>query len=472
MNKAYYIASTCLFIICCLCISFEESDNNICIDTAKLPKAIADTSYHYPEREYSKTVVCEDVEKPLSEYLKYENCSYVIKSHFAFSQKIIVPNNSALLFDGGSVQGNLELYNTELCGMIHLQGSILSGSIYNSVMESSWICYGNGIDDDSKNIQSAINISDSIHFHRGSYRLNDTHTPALISDNKYHKSIDSYIGIYRSNIHIKGDKGVYFLPDLPKTCICIYSEPNNIWNQIKNIEIDRINIVVNNSDNIFYEFFHSIKVIGVQNCIIKNCCFYDFWGDGICLSHYGDDITTGERTRNINVKICNNKIYGGATHNNRNGISIISGENILIAGNEIRGTSRSDMPGAIDIEANNSVYTVKSIIIRNNIISDCYGLTGGICIIANTAGGSAYDISIIENNIINCPNGIGFGIYANNTVSDIKIIGNHFDNNTNPYLFDGTGTTSNWLFQNNRCDRISMRKYGGKIRINNLKYTE
>lgn len=59
---------------------------------------------------------------------------------------------------------------------------------------------------------------------------------------------------------------------------------------------------------------HTIKLIGVNGMIIKDCRFDDFWGDAICLSHYGDNPKTGERSRNQNIKLLSNSIIGSAYH--------------------------------------------------------------------------------------------------------------------------------------------------------------
>lgn len=416
-----------------------------------------------------KHIRCNNKSDDLRTIMKKSDCTYIIEKDYAFDDTLVIPSKCELLFEGGSLKGPIKLDDTYLSGNINLIGAYLYGQISNNVFCTNWICYRDGMHDDAQNINSALRVCDSLYLNSGDYLLTQPHLIKSSIPQDLVKSVDSYIGIFRPGVSITADNDAVLIADMPRTIICIYSEPGNIPEQIKKISVNGVRIKCNNNSKEFKEFCHSVKLVGVTDCMISNCTFDDFWGDAICLSHYEDSPSTGERTRNINIRISNNIIKGGRHHNNRNGISIISGQNVRVDSNTIHSTSRKDMPGAIDIEANNTAYTIDNIEITGNTISECYGLTGGICLIANAAGGPAHNIRIINNKISSCPNGVGFGIYANGTVDNVFIAGNIVEADTEPYLFDGNGETENWYFSNNVFKKKTKRVIGGKLTITNLK---
>jgi hypothetical protein len=212
---------------------------------------------------------------------------------------------------------------------------------------------------------------------------------------------------------------------------------------------------------------HTIKLIGVNGITINNCTFNDFWGDAICLSHYGDTPETGERTRNQNIKILNNTIIGGDHHNNRNGISVINGKNVLIKGNVIKNTSRKDMPGGIDVEPNNCAYTIENIRIENNVFEEIRGSGGAISVVTFN-NGPAHNISIVNNRIFNSNNGILLYVKTKGTTDGFLVKGNYVDRNTNPYRFTGSGASKDWTISGNTFDCPCKQNIPGQITVNNL----
>jgi hypothetical protein len=289
-------------------------------------------------------------------------------------------------------------------------------------------------------------------FNKGTYLLSSYHIPVEALSVSYHKSVKSHIGIYKDNISLTGEDGASLLIKEPSALICVYSLPNDIEHSVKNICITGLTFRNENDGKEFHEFLHSIKLIGVNGLSVTNCKFFDFWGDAISLSHYGDTPDTGERTRNSHVFIKDNYIDGGS-HNNRNGVSICSGKNVIVKENVFIETSRFNMPGSIDVEANNSAYTVEDIVIRDNIIQGCHGGLGSIGVVSNAKEAPARRI-LIQGNVINdTSRGISLLIESQNSSENIKILDNEFTNCKNPLILRGNGKSRDWTIKRNSSIR-------------------
>lgn len=404
----------------------------------------------------------------INNQLKFEQCKYFISFSHIFSDTLFMPKNCELVFNGGSLSGPIVLNNTLLSGSVDLKGSSIRGSVRNELFDASWICNMDGKTDDARHINEIIEVCGKVLFPKGCYRLISSYTVPDKIDKKLHRSIQSHIGVSRSDVSLIGEEGTEFLTEEPIGTICFFSRPKMIEHSIRNILIEGITFTVKNDGVAFHEFMHTIKLIGVNNFTVTNCTFNDFWGDAICLSHYGDDKSTGERTRNQNVKITNNSIRGGDSHNNRNGISVISGKNVLIKDNIIRNTTRKDMPGGIDIEPNNSAYTIENIRIENNTFANIEGTVGAIGLVLLKDNAPAKKI-VINNNVINhCSCGITIVIRTNDTSKGLEITNNVVDIHTRPYKFVGSGSSRDWIIKNNSFKRMKIQKIPGNIKVSGM----
>lgn len=412
----------------------------------------------------SKTVY-DSVDNDLENLIQCGGTRYVIQYRHVFVDTLTIPLGCELFFDGGSLSGPIIFSETKLSGNVDLKGSSLFGRIRNKVFEADWICAMDGMTDDAQNVNDMIRICDNVHFPKGQYKLKSKFNPEGKVDKSFHPSIMSHIGIYRSNVKLIGDNGAEFVTDEPLGTINVFSKPNQIENSIRNIEISGLTFTVHNDGKEFHEFMHTIKLMGVNGMTIENCKFNDFWGDAICLSHYGDNPQTGERTRNQNVRIMNNKIIGGEKHSNRNGISVISGKNVIIGGNTIKNTSRKDMPGGIDVEPNNSAYTIENIMIEKNVLENIQSNAIQIYI---PKGGPAHNVTIKSNTIKSCRSGLCIGIVSDNTTDGIRIIGNRIDTKTLPYNFVGSAHSADWVISNNVFLHPSLQEIPGDIKVENL----
>lgn len=400
----------------------------------------------------------------LVELFTLKNAKYEIRYHHSFTDTLKVPTGCVIDFQGGSLVGPIIFSDTKLKGDINLRGASISGNIKNKRINACWVCYGDGKHDDAKAINEIVEIGREIFFPKGRYLLTSRFTPPKGLPGGIH----AHIGVCKSNVSFVGEKGTVFVTDDPMGTICIFSYPHQIGNSTSNISISSISFEVHNVGKNFYEFMHTIRVVGVNGLRIEGCTFNDFWGDAICLSSYNDIPQTGERTRNQNVKIVNNFIVGGSHHSNRNGISVVNGKNVLITGNIIRNTSRKNMPGGIDVEPNNSAYTIENIRIEQNNLDGIWGSNGAISVVS-FKDGPVHNITITDNKITNSTCGLYFYLKTEGTTSGYTIKGNYTDEKTVPYRFVGSGSSMNWCVTGNHFKRRCSLPIPGDIKVENLK---
>lgn len=383
--------------------------------------------------------------------------TYVLRYTHKFGDTLYIPRGSELKFMGGRLMGPVVLSDTKLSGRVNLKGSHIRGRVTNSMFDASWLCAMDGISDDAPYINEMIVVCGNVFFPRGTYRLESAY-----------KRENFHIGICQDNVTLSGEEGTVFLTKERLGMVCVYTRPNNIANSVRNVTLKGITFRTVNDGSIFLEWTHAIQTKGVNGFTIENCKIEDFWGDGICLNHYGDNPETGERSRNQNVRIVGNTIVGGPLHNNRNGISVINGKNVLVQGNTIRNTSRKDMPGAIDVEPNNSAYTIENIKIIGNTISGSRGGCGAIEICMHN-GGPGRHIYVEDNSINDSNLGIYVYLTTEGTTEHFVIRNNYVAADTPPYKFVGKGKSKDWVVSGNRFERPTNERMLGKLRIKNLK---
>lgn len=401
----------------------------------------------------------------LSQYFAEEGATYVIKYKHTDTRQITIPAKSTIVFEGGCLEATLQFNFTLLKGDVKLQGSNIAGSLRNKVFDAKWLCYADGKQDDAKAINMIFALAHKVFFPKGTYLLTSFHSPLYPINKPYH------LGINHSDVSITGEEGATLLTRTKAGTLCIYSKPYALKESVAKITIEGLTFKVANEDTSFdpyQEHCHTISFIGVKGATVKNCQFKNYWGDAICLNHYNDNENTGERTRNMKVVIENNLI-DGYKHSNRNGISVISGENILIRGNQLKNCSHSKMPGAIDIEPNSHVFTINNIRIIGNTIDACQGNNAAISVVSNKRQGPIHNVLIRDNRITNSTRGLEFAVECDDVADEVKVENNFVDENTDPYIFYGKGKSKNWSFKGNIFKRASKWKLGGEIKIFNLK---
>lgn len=130
----------------------------------------------------------------------------------------------------------------------------------------------------------------------------------------------------------------------------------------------------------FSEFTFNIRALGVARLSVQHVRFEAFQGDGLYLGRRQRQ--NGEVIHNSDVTIAYNT-FDGVNNQNRNGISFIDCSHCIVERNAFTNVSRSNMPGAIDLEPNQRDETIRDVTVRDNTISRCNGGGGAISVILN-----------------------------------------------------------------------------------------
>ena len=214
-----------------------------------------------------------------------------------------------------------------------------------------------GIADSATAIQNAINSTSSIYFPAGTYKVGTTLT-------------------LNSNTTIHGDGEASVISATAGT-VLFYGLSSSSSTYIENVTIRNIKLLGDVVVSGFSEYVHLIAVNGVRNFKLENSFLAGFQGDGLYIGAHTDNTR-----HNINVKVTN-CTFDGINNQNRNGISVVDGVNVLINGNTFVNTTKSTMPASIDIETNAITNVIQGITITNNYFSNCLGSYGPV-LLANS----------------------------------------------------------------------------------------
>lgn len=270
--------------------------------------------------------------------------TYVVKQDIDLQGKILkIPQNVTLDFRGGRFRnGELSGQDTKI---------LYSDTIFDKVIISgSWICpristsmfadlnYGNSL----KDVVALINpsIKNKVVIEEGRYTiyaLNPTESCILVKGNTemiingtIELAPNEYSKYYM--IHILGDN------------VTIKGKGELIG--------DRPNHLGTSGEWGFGIYINKSNHVSISNITVRDC-----WGDCIYV---------GGQSTDVSIRNCT------LSHSRRQGISITSAENVLIKGcciSRIEGTAPEY---GIDIEPNQK-DTVRNVVIRDVVISDCIG---------------------------------------------------------------------------------------------------
>ena len=190
----------------------------------------------------------------------------------------------------------------------------------------------------------------------------------------------------------------------------------------------------------FDEFRHLILCQGVSHFSLDNCILRGFQGDGLSIRN------GNIQAENFNV-IVTNCLFDGVNNDNRNAISITGAVHAVIENCFFVNTTRSNMPGAIDIEPNPSYVfaEINSIVIRDNYFFNIGG---------NIAAVSCYIPIDSQDFTVEHPKNITITDNVFETVYRGVYVGQSQDNDiisTNPQF--------NLIVNNNRVHNASDRAF-------------
>jgi hypothetical protein len=216
---------------------------------------------------------------------------------------------------------------------------------------------------------------------------------------------------------------------------------------ISNVTLRDIKLLGAVAGSGFSEQKHLAAFNGVRNLLVERCIFEGFRGDGLYIgTGNGDGLE--RHNENVIVKDC---VFDGVNNDNRQGISIIDIDGMLIEGNRFQNCTRANMPGAIDFEPDTETYRiVRNVSVVNN---NFYNVGGNVGVIAF--------FFVTPETWVNAP-------------CNFVVDGNTFENCDNTPLFAGlsivTGTADdledqNFVFSNNlarNCSRWAVQFFDTK----------
>lgn len=220
--------------------------------------------------------------------------------------------------------------------------------------------------------------------------------------------------------------------------------------QISNITIRNMrfdgptarHVMTSTSD--IYQRIHLIKAVNVFNVNIADCVFYAFQGDGIDFdgNFQAEGAPPYATTRhNVNLYI-DNCIFDGFDNNNRNGVSVIDGDNVYVTNNTFRRIAKQYMPGSIDFETNSyPYYILRNIHVCNNSFSDSQGSNGHLIVVIAS---NSYPVTDPPKNFVlsgNTFSGTGWGISvvcADDINLGMTVSGNVYRGSSRPFVFGAT----------------------------------
>ncbi|MBU9579616.1 hypothetical protein KTE26_14370 [Ralstonia mannitolilytica] len=126
----------------------------------------------------------------------------------------------------------------------------------------------------------------------------------------------------------------------------------------------------------FDQLMHLVCGYGVSRMAFDFCDFIGFMGDGVSVVR---GLTNGGNANayNSDVRI-RNCYFDGVNQQNRNGISAYYCDGGAILDCDFRNTTRSDMPGAIDIEPDNALTRTRNWRIIGNRFNNIGGTGGAV----------------------------------------------------------------------------------------------
>lgn len=209
----------------------------------------------------------------------------------------------------------------------------------------------------------------------------------------------------------------------------------------------------------FSEFSYLVMLNGVSDVRFDRVEFRGFRGDGL---HLGSSVTsqTERHNRKIIVSDCT---FNGINSNNRNAITVIDVDDLLIERSQFRNVTRKGdgtptvgnpmdpatglgQPGAIDLEPNGDPFTIiRNVVIRENRFVGGGGSAVAMLLTPNDVVRVATQTILIEQNII-CDRASAFQAFGYNGDGalkgrpyDLTIRNNRVDRCDKPFIISGIG---------------------------------
>lgn len=283
---------------------------------------------------------------------------------------------------------------------------------------------GDGVTDDSAAVQAALNASKGVYFPNGTYLINGPYSPAAGMEMQDGQSL---IGESANAVLLQGN--IRFMLTAGKND----GGTTNPANNKKNIRIN--NLTFQNNAGTFDEFKHLIMLSAVSNVEIEKCNFIGSQGDAIYIGSGISAPGIERHNQNITVRNC---FFDGVNNQNRNCVSVIDGDNVLIDNCTFVNYTHPTMPGPVDVEPDpGATYAItKNITVQNCSFDNCDGGYGFVYFTPSMALTSPpTNIKFLNNHVkANC-NFVGGAVsyITGETITDdtpamgFEVVGNYFE---------------------------------------------
>lgn len=221
---------------------------------------------------------------------------------------------------------------------------------------------GDGVTDDTAAIQAALNASSFVYIPDGTYMIN------AVFAGYGHES--------EGGLKPKSNQTIILSPNATLKAIPNSSQFYYIINcfKVENVIISGGKIEGDRNDHTGTggEWGHGISIIASSNIVIENMEIFNCWGDSVYLGH-------ADGTDCSNIRVYNCKLH----NSRRQGISVVSGVNVIIRDCEIYNINGILPQYGIDIEPNRDIGFIEKVVIDACNIHDC---AGGSIIINSSMG--------------------------------------------------------------------------------------
>lgn len=197
------------------------------------------------------------------------------------------------------------------------------------------------------------------------------------------------------------------LPDgsVSKQIGLIHVDSGSASVNVTGLVVEDLQLIGRSVSNGFSEFVHLISLNGARSVFINRVFLTSFQGDAIYLGVGGGD-STERHNFDVYISHC---VIDGVNNDNRNALSIVDGVNVHFSHNKVRNCTRSNMPGAVDVEPQNQADTARDIYISDNNFEAVGGTSGvvGYYVVANTYIRPQSNLRFERNTIRSCSNAGG-----------------------------------------------------------------
>ncbi|HEY0845090.1 MAG TPA: right-handed parallel beta-helix repeat-containing protein [Noviherbaspirillum sp.] len=206
---------------------------------------------------------------------------------------------------------------------------------------------------------AATAVAARVYFPAGEYMLNAANWP---SDTEIFGDGDATI------LRVSGDADYLFTCD---------SGSSLVEQNVTNLYMHDLQLRGTCDIDGFAEYKHLVSLNGVSNVRFRHVLFRGFRGDGLYI---GSGNRPGIERHNTDVVVENCR-FDGINNANRNAITIIDCDRLLVTNNVFENTTAPHMPGAVDIEPNKySFPIVRNLTVANNQFRRIGGFTGIVAV--------------------------------------------------------------------------------------------